>query len=130
VKSHALGPFWRCDDELPGHVQRLARKNFELFKANPRHPSLGFQKKGGVYTVEVGRSYRAIARERDGEYLLVLDRNARRVQSLEVLIKIIRSYSAEILRLTLLFLSSAEHRVFSDRAAEERARQDIKEVAS
>ena len=37
-------------------------------KANRRHPSLGFQKKGGVYTVEVGRSYRAIARERDGEY--------------------------------------------------------------
>src|SRR5438477_10122179 len=31
------------------------------------------------------------------------DRNARRVQSLQVLIKIIRSYSAEILRLTLLF---------------------------
>ena len=33
-------------DELPGRVQRLARKNFELFKANPRHPSLGVQKKG------------------------------------------------------------------------------------
>src|SRR5205809_4745218 len=33
------------------------------------------------------------------------DRNARRVQSLQVLIKIIRSYSAEILRLTLLFLT-------------------------
>ena len=32
------------------------------------------------------------------------DRNARRVQSLQVLIKIIRSYSAEILRLSLLFL--------------------------
>jgi hypothetical protein len=31
------------------------------------------------------------------------DRNARRLQSLQVLIKIIRSYSAEILRLTLLF---------------------------
>ena len=57
-----------CVRQLLGHVQRLARKNFELFKANPRHPSLGFQKKGGVYTVEVGRSYRAIARERDGEY--------------------------------------------------------------
>ena len=56
-----------CVRQLLGHVQRLARKNFELFKANPRHPSLGFQKKGGVYTVEVGRSYRAIARERDGE---------------------------------------------------------------
>ena len=34
------------------------------------------------------------------------DRNARRVQSLQVLIKIIRSYSAEILRLTLLFLTN------------------------
>jgi hypothetical protein len=28
----------------------------------------GLQKKGGVYTVEVRRSYRAIARERNGEY--------------------------------------------------------------
>ena len=104
MKPHVLALFWRCYDELPGHVQRLARKNFELFKANPRHPSLGFQKKGGVYTIEVGRSYRAIPRERDGEILLVLDRNARRVQSLQVLIKITRSHSAEILRLTLLFL--------------------------
>ncbi len=60
MKSHALASFWRCYDELPGHVQRLARKNFELFKANPRHPSLGFQKKGGVYTVEGGRSYQPL----------------------------------------------------------------------
>ena len=68
MKSHALPSFWRSHDELPEHVKRLAKKNFALFKANPRHPSLGFQKKGGVYTVEVGRSYRAIARERNGEY--------------------------------------------------------------
>jgi len=68
VKSHALPPFWQCCEALPERVQRLARKNFDLFKSNPRHPSLGFQKKGGVYTVEVGRSYRAIARERNGEY--------------------------------------------------------------
>ena len=67
VKSHALASFWRCYDQLPDNVQRLARKNFALFQANPRHPSLGFQKKGGVYTVEVGRSYRAIARDRNGE---------------------------------------------------------------
>jgi len=77
VKSHALVSFWQCYDALPERVQRLAKKNFALFKANPRHPSLGFQKKGGVYTVEVGRSYRAIARERNGEYYLVLDWNAR-----------------------------------------------------
>ena len=68
MRSHALASFWQCYDALPKHVQRVAKKNFALFKANPRHPSLGFQKKGGVYTVEVGRSYRAIARERNGEY--------------------------------------------------------------
>jgi hypothetical protein len=68
VRSHALSSFWRCYDQLPEHVKRLAKKNFALFKTNPRHPSLGFQKKGGIYAVEVGRSYRAIARERNGEY--------------------------------------------------------------
>ena len=68
MKSHALGSFWNCYGELPGHVQKLADKNFALLKANPQHPSLGFKKKGGVYTVEVGRSSRAIARERNGEY--------------------------------------------------------------
>jgi hypothetical protein len=52
VKSHALASFWRCYDELPGHVQRLARKNFELFMQTHDIRSLGFQKKGGVYTVE------------------------------------------------------------------------------
>ena len=40
------------------------------------------------------------------------DRNARRVQSLQVLIKIIRSYSAEILRLTLLFLTFSNQTQF------------------
>ncbi len=68
MKSHALRSFWECYNALPEQVQRLAKKNFGLFQANPRHPSLGFQKKGGVYTVEVGRSYRALARERNGEY--------------------------------------------------------------
>jgi hypothetical protein len=47
---------------------KSADKNFRLFSANPRHPSLGFAKKGGVHTVEVGRSHRAIARERNGGY--------------------------------------------------------------
>jgi len=48
------------------------------------------------------------------------DRNARREQSPQVLIRIIRSYSAEILRLTPLFKVPRSIE-FSDRAAEERA---------
>jgi len=68
VKSHSLASFWQCYDALPEHVQRLAKKKFGLLKTNPKDPSLGFQKKGGIYTVDIGRSYCAIARERNGEY--------------------------------------------------------------
>jgi len=48
--------------------QRLADKNFALFKSNPHHPSLGFRRKGSLFTAEIGRSYRALARERGGDY--------------------------------------------------------------
>jgi hypothetical protein len=68
VTSHALPSFWKCYHALPQHVQKLADKNFILFKANSHHPSLGFRKKGGVYAVEIGRRYRAIARERHSDY--------------------------------------------------------------
>jgi len=68
VTSHALKSFWRCYEKLPVHVQKLADKNFALFKANPWHASLGSSKKGEIYTVEIGRSYRALARERTGHY--------------------------------------------------------------
>jgi hypothetical protein len=68
VTSHALKSFWKCYDQLPAHIRKLADKNFALFKANPWHPSLGFSKKGEIYTVEIGRSYRALARERNGHY--------------------------------------------------------------
>jgi hypothetical protein len=46
----------------------LADEKFKIFKTNPRHPSLGFARKGRVYTVEIGRRYRALARERHGDY--------------------------------------------------------------
>jgi hypothetical protein len=54
VTSHALPSFWKCYEQLPKRIQKLADKSFELLKKNPRHPSLGFRKKGGVYTAEIG----------------------------------------------------------------------------
>ena len=66
MTSHALKSFWRSYNKLPKHIQRLADQKFALFKANPWHPSLGFARKGAIYTVEIGRSYRALARERNG----------------------------------------------------------------
>jgi hypothetical protein len=68
VTSRALKSFLKCYERLPAHIQKLADKNFALFKTNPRHPSLGFSKNGAVYTVDIGRSYRALARERNGHY--------------------------------------------------------------
>src|SRR5450432_1211137 len=66
--SRAGTSSWKCYEQLPQRAQELADKNFALFKENPHHPSLGFKKKGGVHTVEVGRSYRALARKRHDEY--------------------------------------------------------------
>ncbi|SPF56233.1 conserved hypothetical protein [Candidatus Sulfopaludibacter sp. SbA4] len=42
-------------------MQALAVRKYGLFQKDPYHPSLGFQCKGDAWTVEIGRSYRAIA---------------------------------------------------------------------
>ena len=66
--SFALRSFWTLYYELPFEIQRLADKQFRLFTENQRHPSLGFARKGDVWTAEVGRSHRALARLRDGNF--------------------------------------------------------------
>lgn len=53
--------FWNRFDKLPEPVQNLARKNFELLKQNPKHPSLYFKKVGRYWSVRVGLSHRALA---------------------------------------------------------------------
>lgn len=53
--------FWKCFDQLPAHVQSLAREKFKLWKASPEHPSLQFEeRRNGVGVVRVGNHYRAI----------------------------------------------------------------------
>ncbi|GAB6058899.1 type II toxin-antitoxin system RelE family toxin [Desulfonatronum parangueonense] len=52
--------FWKGYKKLQEDIQRLADNKFELFKDNPHHPSLGFAKKGNVWTVDVGYHHRAI----------------------------------------------------------------------
>ena len=64
VKHFTTPEFWEHFDELPAEVQLLTRKDFELLKQNPRHPSLRLKKAGNFWTVRVGIHYRAIAKER------------------------------------------------------------------
>lgn len=63
--------FWSRFYELSESTQALARKNFELLKQNPNHPSLHFKKVGKFWSARVGISHRAIAVEDDGDFIWV-----------------------------------------------------------
>jgi hypothetical protein len=58
--------FWRLYSELPADVQRLADKQYELFRRNPFHPSLRLKQVGEVWSARIGRSHRVIG-YRDGD---------------------------------------------------------------
>ncbi len=62
----ATPQFWERFEALSAEIQKLARKNFDLLKENPRHPSLHFKKLGDYWSVRVGLHYRALA-VADGE---------------------------------------------------------------
>jgi hypothetical protein len=68
MKSSANARFWQAFAALPPEIQRLARKNFRLWKENPRHGSLHFKKVGPVWSVRVGDDFRALAQLRDGTF--------------------------------------------------------------
>jgi hypothetical protein len=63
--------FWACFHALPEQVQQLARKNYNLLKENPRHPSLRFKKVGKLWSARVGGNHRALAIEDDDGYVWV-----------------------------------------------------------
>ena len=46
--------FWRDFEKLPESVQKVARRNILLLKANPRHPSLHFKKIDRFWSIRVG----------------------------------------------------------------------------
>ena len=64
MKHRATAKFWKLYDELSSDIQSIADKNFELLKANPKHPSLHFKKiKDELWSARVGLAYRALAIE-------------------------------------------------------------------
>jgi hypothetical protein len=61
---HFASPsFWSAYELLPVSIQRLADKNYEILKKNPKHPSLHFKKVGRFRSVRVGIHYRALGVE-------------------------------------------------------------------
>ena len=61
MRHFANPDFWECHNHLPNEIQKLADKNFELLKKNPRHPSLHLKKFGKFWSVRIGLRHRALA---------------------------------------------------------------------
>jgi hypothetical protein len=65
MKSVATRRFWELFGALPVDVQKLAVKNYRLWRENPNHPSLRFRLLKGSkdrFTIRIGDHYRALGR--------------------------------------------------------------------
>ncbi|HEX8179432.1 MAG TPA: hypothetical protein VF525_07805 [Pyrinomonadaceae bacterium] len=60
MRHFAAPQFWRLYRQLPPTVRALADKNFQLLKADPKHPSLHFKQIDRLWSVRVGAHYRAL----------------------------------------------------------------------
>jgi len=61
--------FWSCFALLPVSIRILAKKNYILLKHNPKHPSLHFKKTGKLWSVRIGKNYRALALKDNDHYI-------------------------------------------------------------
>ncbi len=63
MNSRRTLDFHKCFSKLPEATQRLARKNYKLWKADPSHPSLDFKcvnPKEQTYSVRIGLHWRVL----------------------------------------------------------------------
>ena len=63
MTSHLTATFRQRFVNLPESVQKAARKNYQLWKINPNHPSLEFKKvhnQKPIYSVRISREWRAV----------------------------------------------------------------------
>lgn len=65
--SRTTPEFWKLYQNLPSEIRKLARKNYQIWREEPFHPSLNFKKIGrGKWSARVGIHYRAVGKfERD-----------------------------------------------------------------
>ena len=63
MKSLLTEPFLKQYRKLPEEIRNLARKNYQLWSADPSHRSLQFKKVSPsqpIWSVRVGDNYRAV----------------------------------------------------------------------
>jgi len=72
LKSKTTPEFWRHYGNLPPKIQLLADRCYEIWRENPRHPSLHFKKLEGsrtLYSARIGAHHRALA-DFDGDIVV------------------------------------------------------------
>jgi hypothetical protein len=61
MKSLTTPKFWRAYADLPPEIKPAARKQYRLWKDNPRHPPLPFKKVGPFWSARITEDYRSLA---------------------------------------------------------------------
>jgi plasmid maintenance system killer protein len=63
MKSQATVKFWKLYARLPGQLQQRARQAYQLWRANPGHPSLRFKRvddEEPIYSARINEDYRVL----------------------------------------------------------------------
>jgi hypothetical protein len=60
LKHFTSSDFWNLYHSLPEEVRELADKSYALMKVSPSHPSLQLKRIQVLWSVRVGRHYRAL----------------------------------------------------------------------
>jgi hypothetical protein len=60
MNSRATGKFWQAYHALPPGIQKLAVKQYVLWRENPAHPSVQFKKVGRFWSARVTDNYRVL----------------------------------------------------------------------
>ena len=68
MKSSTTPDFWTSYRKLPAEIKSRALTAYRLWRTNPRHPSLRFKKVGELWTIRIGRGYRALALLQDDTF--------------------------------------------------------------
>ena len=61
MKSLTTPRFWQAYADLTPEIKLAARKQYRLWKDNPRHPSLQFKKAGPFWSARITENYRSLA---------------------------------------------------------------------
>ncbi len=69
LRSRTLPQFWEKYNDLPENIQRRADKQFSLFAANPKHPSLQLKPVGEFWSARVTDAYRTLAIREENTFI-------------------------------------------------------------